>query len=129
MPFFLIVDDSPWKMQFLRSMIERAKWQGDILEAWTTEEAKKLIDTHPEISAAFVDYYVPSECGPSVIRYLRAKNPNAKIALVSSADSKRNASEAISSGANAVLCTSDQSDVVEKSLMDLLADWTSYTAR
>ncbi len=112
-------------MQFLRSMVERAKWQGPILEALTTEDAKDVIDKNPEISAAFVDYYVPSECGPAVIAYLKDKIPHAKIALVSSSDSEKNAEEAKRSGADAVVCSSQQLDVVERQLLGLIEEWVA----
>lgn len=125
MPSFLILDDSPGKMEFLRRIVLRAKWQGDILTAVTTEEACALIDAHPEISASFVDYYVPEKNGPSVIRYLKTKNPQAKIALVSSSDSEANAEEARRAGATAVVCTSLQLDIVERRLLEVLEEWST----
>lgn len=123
MPSFLIADDSQGKIEFLRNMLLRAKWQGKILIAMTTQEACELIDAHPDISAGFIDYYIPDENGPSVIRYLRQKNPTTKIALVSSADSEENAEEARRAGAMAVVCTSLRLDIVERRLLELLEDW------
>ncbi len=122
---FLIVDDSARKMQFLRSIVERAKWPGVILEAMTTEDAKDVIDQNPGIAAAFVDYYVPSEYGPSVIAYLKNKNPRARIALVSSADDAANAAEAMEAGADAVVCSGFTLDMVEKQLLELIDEWQS----
>jgi CheY-like chemotaxis protein len=123
MPSFLIADDSQGKLAFLRSMVLRAKWQGEILTAMTTEEACELIDQHPDIHGAFIDYYIPSGNGPSVITYLRQKNPSAKIALVSSADSEENAEEARRAGATAVVCTSGAIDFVERRLLELVEEW------
>lgn len=120
---FLIADDSHGKIDFLRSMLSRVGWNGDIVVAETTEEAMRLIDTHPHISAAFIDYYIPSENGPSVIAYLKKRNPAAKIALVSSADSAKNSKQARDAGAEAVVCTSFRSDVVEQAIVDLLHSW------
>ena len=120
---FLIVDDSHGKVFLLRHILQRAKWQGDILVASTTDEAKKIIDDHPEIGAAFVDYYVPRENGPAVIRYLKSRNPVSRIALVSSADSEQNAAEAKRSGAEAVVCSSYAEDEVEHELLHLLGEW------
>ena len=122
---FLIADDSPGKIHFLRSMLARAAWNGDVLIAETTEDAIRLIDAHPNISAAFIDYYIPSGNGPSVIAHLKKKNPAAKIALVSSADSAKNSAQARDAGAEAVVCTSYQSNVVERTLLDLLQSWTA----
>ncbi len=82
-----------------------------------------LIDQHPDISAAFIDYYIPSENGPAIIRYLKVKNPQARIALVSSADSRKNSEEAKAAGAEAVICTSDQADEVESTILGLLKEW------
>ena len=124
MPSFLILDDSPGKMEFLRRIVLRAKWPGEILTAVTTEEACALIDAHAEIGASFIDYYIPDENGPSVIRYLLQKNPSAKIALVSSADSEENGAEARRAGATAVVCTSGLMDFVERRLLELLEEWS-----
>jgi CheY-like chemotaxis protein len=124
MPSFLILDDSPGKMEFLRRIVLRAKWPGEILTAVTTEEACELIDAHPEISASFIDYYVPEKNGPSVIRYLTTRNPQARIALVSSSDSEANAEEARTAGATAVVCTSGLMDFVERRLLELLEEWS-----
>lgn len=123
MTTFLIADDSPGKIQFLRSMLSRVDWKGEVLIAETTEEAVTLIDANPHIDAAFIDYYIPSQNGPAIIKYLKKKNPDAKIALVSSADSTKNGNEARAAGAEAVICTSYQSDQVEKAVLDLLHTW------
>ncbi len=123
MKTFLIVDDSHEKILFLRAMLKRADWKGEILEAMTTEDAKAMIDAHPEISAAFVDYYIPSGNGPVIIAYLKAKNPQARIALVSSGDSAKNSEEAKTAGAETVICTGYESDVVEDQLLTLLREW------
>ena len=123
MKTFLIVDDSREKILFLRNMLKRAGWEGVVLEAMTTEEAKATIDAHREITAAFVDYYIPSENGPAVIAYLKEKNPQARIALVSSGDSTKNSEEAKRAGAESVICTSYQSDIVERTILKLLLVW------
>lgn len=100
-------------------------WPLTILEAVSTEEAMSIIDAHPDISAGFIDYYIPDENGPSVIRYLRQKNPQAKIALVSSADSEENAEEARRAGADGVVCTSLRLDIVEHRLLELVEEWST----
>lgn len=123
MKTFLITDDSREKILFLQHMLKRAKWKGDLLIAETTEEAKALIDAHPDISAAFIDYYIPSENGPAVIAYLRQKRPQSRIALVSSADNVENTARAKKAGAEAAICTTHQSDFVEREVLSLLQAW------
>jgi len=123
MATFLIADDSREKILFLRHMLKSAKWNGDILIAETTEQAKELIDAHPEISCAFIDYYIPSENGPAVIAYLREKCPQSRIALVSSADHAENTARAKKAGAEAAMCTTHQSNFVERELLSLLEAW------
>ncbi len=123
MTTFLIADDSREKILFLRHMLKCAKWTGNLLIAETIEEAKALIDVHPDISGAFIDYYIPSENGPAVIAYLRKKCPLSRIALVSSADNAENTARAKKAGAEAAVCTTHQSDFVEHEITGLLESW------
>lgn len=120
---FLIADDSPEKMRFLLQMLKRAKWEGDILTAVTSEEAFEKIDHAVEIAAAFIDYYIPSKNGPAIIRSLKAKFPEAHVALVSSAESAKNTAEAKTAGAEAVICTTWRSDEVERAILEMLEVW------
>ena len=120
---FLIADDSPDKTMMLTMMLRHSHWDGEIFHAPTTEEATALIDAHPDIAHAFIDYYMPSQNGPAVIAYLKKKNPAAHIALVSSSDNKENCDEALGTGAETCICTSYTSDEVERSILGLLAQW------
>jgi DNA-binding NarL/FixJ family response regulator len=119
---FLIADDSDEKTAFLQKLAKQV-WEGEILVATTSEASFAIIDAHPDIRAAFVDYYIPSTNGPAIIRYLREKIPSAHIVLVSSSSNPRNAAEAREAGADAVVCSSDHGDEVEKQLLDLLEEW------
>lgn len=93
----------------------------EILEAESTEEAKQLIDEHPDIAYAFIDYQIPSECGPAIISYLKKKNPAARVALVTADSTKRFKEEAVAAGAEAVVSTSE-AQAAEK-LEELLLEW------
>lgn len=122
-PFFLIADDSAAKRAFLQSILKHVHWDGEVLTAATTEEALRLIVEHPDIAAAFIDYFIPLQNGPAVIRTLRAANARAKIALVTATDSQHNEEEARRAGADAFVCTSwPEPDVIQR-LTDLLAVW------
>lgn len=123
MTTFFIADDSPEKMRFLHHMVKRAGWEGEILTAVTSEEAFDVIDAHPEIAAAFIDYYIPTQNGPAIIARLRTSCPDCRIALVTSGENPRNADRARSAGAEAAVCTSHPSDAVERALTDLLEAW------
>lgn len=123
MASFLIADDSPQKIQLLMHFLKKARWEGPILTAETTEDAMQLIDDHPDIGFACIDYYMPSENGPAVIHHLHTQNPNAHIALVSSSDKQSNYDEAKAAGAETCLCTTYASDVVERTMMELLEEW------
>ena len=83
LPKLLIADDSEAKQLMLEGFVRHNHWNVEILTSASTDEAKKLIDKNPDITFAFVDYEMPTEDGPAVIRYLKAKNSNARIALVS----------------------------------------------
>lgn len=107
----------------LRQYLKRAKWQGEILVAKTCQEAYHFIDTHDDIAAAFIDYYIPKDNGPAIIRALKKKFPLCKIALVSSSDNAKNAKEARDAGAEEVVCTTYQSDYVEEQLLAIFVIW------
>lgn len=123
MPHFLVADDSPHKTTMLRDLLAIAQWKDPVLFAKTSEEAMRIIDEHGDISHAFVDFYIPSANGPAIIRYLKDKNPAASIVLVSSSDNGANQEEAMEAGAEACICTSDRSDIVERAILDILEEW------
>lgn len=118
----LIADDSRAKIDLIRAMLVRSAWNTEPLIAMTSEEAIRLIDTE-HISHAFIDFYIPTQNGPAIISHLKAKHPEARIALVSSSDKPSNYEEARQSGAEACLCTSYTSDEVEKAFADVLGSW------
>lgn len=119
---FLIADDSPNKVQLMRLMLKHSKWEGNVLFAETTEDALKLIDEN-DVGYAFIDYYIPSKNGPSVIAYVKEKNPDAHIALTTSTDNQENFREALDAGAETCICTTYQIDEVERAFMGLLEEW------
>ncbi|MEK7562995.1 MAG: response regulator [Patescibacteria group bacterium] len=123
LPKLLIADDSEAKQLMLEGFVRHNHWNVEILTSASTDEAKKLIDKNPDITFAFVDYEMPTEDGPAVIRYLKAKNSNARIALVSSSDSERYTSAATAAGAERCICTSYQSDTVERAIAELISEW------
>lgn len=110
-------------MLMLQAFLKRAEWEGDVLTAQTSEEAKEIIEANPDIGFAFIDYYIPSENGPSIIRALKAKNPDAHIALVSSSDRKDNQEEAMEAGAETFICTSYDAQTMEEKVMGVLREW------
>ena len=120
---FLIADDSPGKRAFLQELLRHTHWNGDIIEAVSTEDAIQMIEAHPDIAAAFIDYEIPSQNGPAVIRALRSANPNARIALVTASNSQKYQKDAYDAGANAFVCTTWEEDRVIKALTDLLLEW------
>ncbi len=121
---FLIADDSVDKIRLLEAFLKRVGWKQEVLIAMTTEEAVDHIEDHA-ISHAFVDYYIPSHNGPSVIAHLKQHRPDARIALVSSADNPRNRDEALQAGAEAFVCTTWPMDEVERQMLKLLNEWTN----
>lgn len=128
MPYFLVADDSPHKTAMLKDLLAIARWKDPILFAATSEEAMRLIDEHPDIDHAFVDYYIPSKNGPAIIAYLKEKNPAAAIVLVSSSDNGENQERAMDAGAEACICTSDPSDTVERAILDILEEWKAFAS-
>ena len=125
MATLLIVDDSAEKRAVLRTAAAR-RWSGAVREAATTDEALALLPSLPDVAAAFIDYYIPAANGPAVIRAVRAAFPRAKIALVSSADNRDNAAEAIAAGADEIVCVSLPG--AAERLGALLTEWEAEIA-
>lgn len=123
LPKFLIADDSEGKQMLLQGLLRHSHWKVDLLIAYSTEEAKKLIDGHPDIAFAFIDYNIPSENGPKVIAYLKKTNPRSRIALTTSMDGERYFEEAKNAGAEICICTVYAIDEVERSVLELIEKW------
>ena len=120
---FLIADDSDGKIVMLEMLIKKSGYTGEVIIAKTTDQAKEMIDTHPNVSYGFIDYYIPPENGPSVISYLRSKKPDAKIALVTSSNNNGLDEEAREAGSNDFVCTSFEEDIVVDNINNLLLKW------
>jgi DNA-binding NarL/FixJ family response regulator len=125
-PLFLIADDSLEKTKFLIAAIHAAEWDIDIETAATTEEAYDIMRKR-RVDFAFMDYYIPNDNGPHMIMRLKYRNPDARIALVSSSKKDSNLKEAREAGAEATICTSDPAHVVAAQLDDLLRSWKTST--
>lgn len=121
--FFLIADDSPEKRALLYALVKHSPWKGDILQAADTGSAIQMIEQHPNIAGAFIDYNMPKDNGPAVIRALRKANPIAHIALVTAADSALYRSEAIAAGADNIVSMTSTSVDAHAMLQGLLRDW------
>lgn len=122
MKTLLIADDHQHKIDLIQSMLTHFKWHPKTVIAMTTEDAMKLIDEHT-ISHAFIDYYIPSENGPAIIRYLKEKRPEAHCVLVSSSNNASNYQEATDAGAEGCICTSDEADAVEQAFGEVMRKW------
>lgn len=119
---FLIADDNDGKVVMMTMIIKKSGLTADILRAKSTDEAKQLIDEN-EIAYAFVDYEMPTEDGPAVIAYLLENQPKSRVAMVSSGNSERYKNDAALAGAECFICTSLQSDEVERAILDILEEW------
>lgn len=112
----------PAKLLMLKTLVERSGIADEIITAKNTEEAKRLIDKQ-QFAYAFIDYEMPSENGPAVIRYLREKQVSCLIALETSADSQEYETNAREAGATEFVCTSYPSDQVEAEIVGILEKW------
>jgi len=122
MTAFLIADNSKAKVMMLELLVKKSKKFPAVLIAHSTDEAKKLIDGN-DIAAAFIDYEMPTENGPAVIAYLKARNPAARIALVTSFDNGSYEEAARAAGAEACVCTTNEEKEVKDKLEALLMEW------
>ncbi len=121
----LIADDSAEKMALMQHFLQKARWDGPILLAETSDDAMLIIDENPDIGFGLIDFYIPSQNGPTIIHHLKSVNPSARIALVSSSSQQKNVEEARMAGAEAFICTTHPGDQVETAMMELLEEWKS----
>lgn len=121
MKTLLIADDSRAKIDLIVAMLGRFHWRGDAIVAMTTEQAEELM--WEDVGYAFIDYYIPSKNGPALMKFLKEKNPNIRIALVSSSDKPENFEAARKAGAEACICTSWTADRVESKFEEVLKSW------
>ena len=124
MPHFLIADDSEAKTMMLEALIGKSGLKAKIIKAKTTETAKQRIGEQKKIDFAFVDYEIPSELGPAIIKALKGENPACRIALVSASDSEEYRTDAMAAGAESYVCTSFGTDDIEKQILGLIEEWT-----
>lgn len=122
MATFLIADDLPSKLMMLESFVKKSGIAETILTAKTTEEAKKLIDDN-HIDCAFIDYEMPSENGPAVIKYLHTKNPHALICLETASDNDHYEHDGYAAGAAEFVCTSYPDKDVHEKIERILMLW------
>ncbi len=121
-PLFLIADDSPQKIDFLLKTIHAEEWDIEVATAATSEEAHEIMKRR-RVDFAFVDYYIPNRNGPWIIARLKDRNPNARVALVSSSKRLENFAQATAAGAETCICVSDPAHVVTTQLSTLLQQW------
>lgn len=124
---FFIADDSAQKISLMKMVLHAVKWDGEVLIANTTDDAKRIIDDAEAIDAAFIDYYMHRENGPAVIAHLRQRFPSCKIALVSSADNADNFAEAKDAGADTAVCSTlaDSEERLKGLVQDWRMEWTA----
>lgn len=123
MSAFLVADDSATKAQYLMNLVDRHLDEIHLIGAMTTEEAKEAIDANPDIIAAFIDYEIPTENGPAVIRYIKEKLPKCLVACVTGSSREEHRQNATGAGADKFVCTAIRSDQLEKTLSDILLEW------
>lgn len=122
MSSFLIADDSLGKLQWLSTHVEKANLGLAILAASNTDEAKRLIDKE-EIVAGFIDFEMPSEGGPAVMKYLREKYPKSLITCTTSGNSDYYRDGAASAGVDEFVCTASWVGDPDARISDLLVEW------
>ncbi len=121
----LIADDSEGKILMIQAILQMQQWDGEVFVAMTSQEAMRVIDEHPDIGFGLIDFYIPSQNGPAIMRALKARNPAARIALTSSSANAERTAEAMAAGAEKAVCMGKEPDVVEREMGELLEIWKS----
>lgn len=123
-PLFLLADDFAPKRSFLQSFIEK-QLDVELLLATTSEEAFERIHEHMEITFAFIDYEIPTQNGPSIIKELTKQHPNCKVALVTASPGETYKQNALDAGATGYICTTWPLDQTESAITHLLDQWNT----
>jgi len=118
-PTVLIVDDTEF-MRFVLREILSEMGLGIIGEAGNAAEAKRLCDAlEPDLIA--VDLATPGLDGMDLLRDLRRRRPEARIAVITTLDRRDEARHALAAGADGLIIAPFDPHEVRETLGDLLA--------
>lgn len=93
----LILDDHPLLRQGLAMLLAGT---GDaVLEAGTVDEAKALIDSHPDLDLVVLDLFFPGEVGWTLITSIGDTHPGLPIVVLSSSENPKDVRRALQLGA------------------------------
>lgn len=82
----VIVEDEPIELESLRQIISQCVENAAIHEASTGKKAIHLIDQLSQIDMILVDINIPLPNGKQVIEYLKKKNSDTKIIVITAND-------------------------------------------
>lgn len=118
----LLADDSPAKIAFVRSVLQKSDHEWTVHEAHTVQDAIALMERQVFLYAC-IDYFIPKGNGPAIIAALKQISPHARIMLFTSSESKERYAEALQAGAELCICSADEPDIVERRLSRILDEW------
>lgn len=122
-PRFLIADDTEGKRFYVRALLKKSGFPAEPLCARSTEEGERLIAQTSGITAAFIDYRMPTKGGIPLITLLRQKHPSARIALITASTGDALEQEARMAGADTAISTAYPEKFVTEKILKLLEGW------
>ncbi|CAK0771496.1 Response regulator [uncultured Gammaproteobacteria bacterium] len=81
-PTMLIVDDAKLARMMVRSFVNKARPEFSIIEAGDGDEALRLLEKVTVLEFATIDYNMPGINGIELAQRVRARYPDARIALL-----------------------------------------------
>lgn len=76
----LVVDDTKTSRFLYRSLLER--WNFQVFEAGSAEEALEVLKENPDICLCIADYYMPGMDGPEMVREMRRTHSKSRLPII-----------------------------------------------
>ena len=121
MTTLLVADDHPLFRRALAQAVRERIAVSALHEAGTLDQARALLQTHPDIDLLLLDLHMPGSRGLMGLAGLRAEFPATAVVMISAHEDPRTVRRALAMGAAGFIPKSTDPDVIGEAVNTLLA--------
>jgi DNA-binding NarL/FixJ family response regulator len=118
---FIVADDHPLFRGAVRSALQMARPDCQVLEAGTFDEATGLVLENPDADLVLLDLNMPGSSGLSGLITLRAAQPSVPVVVISATDDGVTVRRALDLGASGYVSKSSGLDEIREAISTVLA--------